>query len=247
MVVAFVPDDGAEERARRDRASGSAARARRRDGGIAGATRGSVPAGGNRHRALGRAAGAIAERERTLRGGRSADILRPARDARGPSPRRGARRGGVARAEPVDASRRARPPGTDAAGVHDSAHGNARVNEIARDTNAARGSLRDRGGHAARAERGGFHRELVSPSFEARETEVPAPCWTARESVRSPARGEATGFVATDAKSAAEAAIFHASVRDVPNDARERARLEARPINPSFAGPAAADSRMTST
>ena len=239
MVVTFVPDDGAEERARRDRASGSAARARRRDGGIAGATRGSVPAGGNRHRALGRAAGAIAERERTLRGGRSADILRPACDARGPVPRRGARRGGIARAERDATSHRARPLDTDAAGVRDRAHGSARANGPVRDTNATRGSVRDRGGHAARAERGGVHHELVSPSVETRETGVPASCWTARESVRSPVRGERLGFVATDAtarkaekrfRSGRTGQIFYLEVRTT----RAKRRLVSPIVQPEF-------------
>lgn len=161
--------------------------------------RGSFPAGREPAPRAGSRGRCDREEARTVRGGRSADILRPARDARGPGPRRGARRGGIARAERDATSHRARPLDTDAAGVRDRAHGSARANGPARDTNATRGSVRDRGGHAARAERGGVHHELVSPSAETRETGVPASCWTARESVRSPARGERLGFVATDA------------------------------------------------
>ena len=153
----------------------------------------------------------IAERVlRTVRGGRSADILRPARVARGPAPRREARRGCVARVELIAASR-ARPPGTNEAGTRHRAHGSARVNEPTRDTNATPGSVRDRGGHAARAERGGFHRELVSPAMNTRETEVPASCWTVRASVRSPVKGGRLVSLRPTRpreKSAPEAAIF---------------------------------------
>jgi hypothetical protein len=195
-----VPDDGRRERGLDEIVRPGPSLARVGETGGSRARRaGRFRRVGNRHRALGRAAGAIAKKHapfgavalrifcapRVTRAALFHDAERDAAASRAPSatPR------AIARVRPTQT----RPA------FATRAHGSARANGPVRDTNATRGSVRDRGGHAARAERGGVHHELVSPSVETRETGVPASCWTARESVRSPVRGERLGFVATDA------------------------------------------------
>ena len=153
---------------------------------------------GNRRRALGRAAGAIAKKHAPF-GAVALRIFcapRVTRAALVHDAERDAARGeGGDGAKPAIArvrSTQTRPF------VRDRAHFYARARSgPARDTNATRGSVRDRGGHAARAERGEVSITICSPSAETSGPGVPASAL--RCGSRSCGRRRGMLIVATDA------------------------------------------------